>query len=95
MSDSQHQASTNSNGNTAEICFESRGTRLYAFELGSGPPLVFMHGLVADHRAALPIVAPRGCGVLALGLVFLRSGRWSAGRGVHTRVCRLCSTNYQ
>lgn len=31
-------------------------TRLFAVELGEGPALVFVHGGLADHRAALPVV---------------------------------------
>jgi len=36
-----------------EIWFESEGTRLFALELGHGTPVVFVHGGLADHRAAL------------------------------------------
>lgn len=36
-----------------EICFESDGVRLFAVELGRGSPVVFIHGGLADHRAAL------------------------------------------
>lgn len=40
-----------------EIWFESDGTRLFALELGRGAPVVFLHGGLADHRAALFRVA--------------------------------------
>jgi pimeloyl-ACP methyl ester carboxylesterase len=42
------------------IWFESRGARLHAVARGDGPPLVLLHGGLADHRAcwlyALPLV---------------------------------------
>lgn len=38
---------------THDFHFESAGARLYAVERGRGEPLVFMHGGLADHRAAL------------------------------------------
>jgi len=41
-----------------EIWFESDGTRLFALELGRGAPVVFVHGGLADHRAALFRVGP-------------------------------------
>lgn len=34
-----------------DLWFERDGTRLYAVEDGEGPPLVMMHGGLADHRA--------------------------------------------
>jgi len=36
-----------------EIWFESGGVRLFAVEHGRGSPVVFLHGGLADHRAAL------------------------------------------
>ncbi|HKU40197.1 MAG TPA: alpha/beta hydrolase [Polyangiales bacterium] len=36
-----------------EFWFEHAGVRLYVRELGSGAPLVFLHGGFADHRASL------------------------------------------
>jgi pimeloyl-ACP methyl ester carboxylesterase len=36
-----------------EIWFESDGVRLFAVERGQGSPVVFLHGGLADHRAAL------------------------------------------
>lgn len=36
-----------------EIWFESSGVRLYAVKLGRGSAIVFLHGGLADHRAAL------------------------------------------
>lgn len=41
-----------------EIWFESDGVRLFAVEMGQGPPVVFVHGGLADHRAALFRLAP-------------------------------------
>jgi pimeloyl-ACP methyl ester carboxylesterase len=38
---------------THEFWYESAGARLYAVERGRGPAIVFMHGGLADHRAAL------------------------------------------
>jgi 3-oxoadipate enol-lactonase len=35
------------------IWFESDGTRLFALDIGHGHPIVFLHGGLADHRAAL------------------------------------------
>ena len=36
-----------------EFWFESVGTRLFATQRGEGPTVVFIHGGMADHRAAL------------------------------------------
>jgi len=36
-----------------DIWFECDGARLFALELGQGRPIVFLHGGLADHRAAL------------------------------------------
>lgn len=36
-----------------EFWFECDGVRLFAVELGGGEPVVFLHGGLADHRAAL------------------------------------------
>jgi len=44
-----------------EVWFERAGTRLYALEVGqldSTKPIVFMHGGLADHRAAMLYVGP-------------------------------------
>jgi 3-oxoadipate enol-lactonase len=41
-----------------EIWFESKGRVLFACEQGAGTPLVFLHGGLADHRAALQRVGP-------------------------------------
>lgn len=41
-----------------EIWFESAGVRLFALEDGSGPPILMLHGGMADHVAARPLVAP-------------------------------------
>jgi pimeloyl-ACP methyl ester carboxylesterase len=38
---------------THEFCYESAGARLFAVERGRGEPVVFLHGGLADHRAAL------------------------------------------
>ena len=40
-----------------EVWFERAGTRLHAVDAGSGPPLVALHGGLADHRAARHAVA--------------------------------------
>jgi 3-oxoadipate enol-lactonase len=45
-------------GSPREIQFECDGTRLFAVETGQGPPVVFIHGGLADHRAALFRLAP-------------------------------------
>lgn len=36
-----------------EVWFEADGARLFALEVGDGHPVVFVHGGLADHRAAL------------------------------------------
>lgn len=36
-----------------DVWFESNGTRLFALAVGDGNPVVFLHGGLADHRAAL------------------------------------------
>ena len=41
-----------------EFWFESGGIRLFGMEDGEGPVVVMLHGGMADHRAALPFVAP-------------------------------------
>lgn len=43
---------------TREIWLPTDGTRLFAVETGEGPPVVFIHGGLADHRAALFRLAP-------------------------------------
>lgn len=45
-------------GDRREIVFESDGARLFALDIGHGHPVVFLHGGLADHRAALFRVAP-------------------------------------
>jgi haloacetate dehalogenase len=40
-----------------DVWFERAGTRLYAADAGGGPPLVALHGGIADHRAARHAVA--------------------------------------
>jgi pimeloyl-ACP methyl ester carboxylesterase len=41
-----------------EIWIESAGARLFAAEDGSGPVVVMLHGGMADHQAAWPLIAP-------------------------------------
>jgi 3-oxoadipate enol-lactonase len=41
-----------------ETWFESEGVRLFAAEDGHGPVIVMLHGGMASHVAALPLVAP-------------------------------------
>jgi pimeloyl-ACP methyl ester carboxylesterase len=41
-----------------EVWFEADGARLFALDAGSGHPVVFVHGGLADHRAALFRVGP-------------------------------------
>ena len=52
--------SENSMTSHNEIWFESHGTRLHAIEMGdkNAHPVVFIHGGLADHRAALLNAAP-------------------------------------
>ena len=41
-----------------EFWVESDGVRLFANEVGSGPAVIMLHGGMANHSAALPLVAP-------------------------------------
>jgi pimeloyl-ACP methyl ester carboxylesterase len=41
-----------------EFWFDSEGVPLFAVEDGSGPVIVMLHGGMASHLAALPLVAP-------------------------------------
>jgi 3-oxoadipate enol-lactonase len=41
-----------------EFTFEADGVRLFAVEDGAGAPVVMLHGGMADHHAAWPLVAP-------------------------------------
>jgi len=41
-----------------EFWFDNRGVRLYGTERGEGPAIVMLHGGMATHEAALPLVAP-------------------------------------
>lgn len=43
-----------------ELWVESDGVRLFAVEDGTGPGVVMLHGGMANHLAALPLVAPLG-----------------------------------
>jgi 3-oxoadipate enol-lactonase len=64
-----------------EVWFENAGTRLYALEVGqldSARAIVFMHGGLADHRAAMLYVGP----LLAAHRVILPDLR-GAGRSVY------------
>jgi len=64
-----------------EVWYESAGTRLYALEVGqldSPRPIVFMHGGLADHRAAMLYVGP----LLAAHRVIIPDLR-GAGRSVY------------
>ncbi len=40
-----------------EFWLESEGTQLFAVEDGEGPVLVMLHGALANHQAALPLIA--------------------------------------
>lgn len=41
-----------------EFWFESDGVRLFAVEDGTGPVIVMLHGAMANHLAALPLITP-------------------------------------
>jgi pimeloyl-ACP methyl ester carboxylesterase len=43
---------------TSEIWFENRGTRLFAVAIGNGPPIVLLHGGLANHQSCLLFAAP-------------------------------------
>ncbi|HRC08592.1 MAG TPA: alpha/beta hydrolase [Miltoncostaeales bacterium] len=61
-----------------DIWFESDGARLFALDIGHGHPVVFLHGGLADHRAALLRVAP-----LANTHRLLTPDLRGSGRSVH------------
>jgi pimeloyl-ACP methyl ester carboxylesterase len=41
-----------------DLWIDGGGARLFALEDGSGPVVVMLHGMMANHQAALPLVAP-------------------------------------
>ena len=41
-----------------EFWVESDGVRLFVKEAGSGPVVLMLHGGMANHQAALPLIAP-------------------------------------
>lgn len=41
-----------------EFWVQSEGVRLFAVEDGGGPAVVMLHGGMANHQAALPLIAP-------------------------------------
>lgn len=43
-----------------EFWVESDGVRLFAIEEGSGPVVIMLHGGMANHLAALPLITPLG-----------------------------------
>jgi 3-oxoadipate enol-lactonase len=61
-----------------EVWHEADGARLFALEVGDGQPVVFLHGGLADHRAALVRVGQLS-GTLRLVTPDLRG----SGRSVH------------
>lgn len=48
---------TNHAASRREVWLESDGARLFSLDIGQGHPVVFLHGGLADHRAALFRVA--------------------------------------
>lgn len=60
---------------TQDFWFESQGVRLYAKALGRGRPLVFLHGGLADHRAALVRVGSLADSLQVLAPDLRASGR--------------------
>ena len=62
-----------------EFWFEADGASLFAVEAGEGHPVVFLHGGLADHRAALLRV-----GGLAGGLRLLLPDLRGSGRSLHS-----------
>jgi len=57
------------------IWFESDGARLFALDIGRGNPLLFVHGGLADHRAALVRVGGAASSLRLLAPDLRRSGR--------------------
>jgi len=63
-----------------EFWFESTGVRLFAVEEGTGRVIVMLHGGMADHRAALPLIAPLGSRYRCIAPDLRGSGKsWSGG----------------
>lgn len=62
-----------------EVWFESDGARLFALDVGEGRPIVFIHGGLADHRAALFRVGP-----LAGSYRVIAPDLRGSGRSVHS-----------
>jgi pimeloyl-ACP methyl ester carboxylesterase len=60
------------------IWYGSNGDRLFALDIGRGRPIVFLHGGLADHRAALLRV-----GALATSRRLLLPDLRGSGRSVH------------
>jgi pimeloyl-ACP methyl ester carboxylesterase len=61
-----------------EFWFESNGVRLFAVEDGNGPVIVMLHGGMANHLAALPLVAPLSPGYRIITPDLRGSGKsWS------------------
>jgi 3-oxoadipate enol-lactonase len=71
---------TNDPGTTThhDFWFESAGARLYAVETGTGHPIVFLHGGLADHRSAL-----FRAGALAASFRLIAPDLRGSGRSVH------------
>ncbi len=58
-----------------EFWFESDGTRLFAVEDGSGEVVVLLHGGMASHVAALPLLEPLSTGFRVIAPDLRGSGR--------------------
>lgn len=78
MTDLNNNGSLEIGAAQREIWFESDGARLYAVALGSGHPLVLLHGGLGDHRAALLRL-----GSLAASYRILAPDLRGSGRSVH------------
>jgi len=63
-----------------EVWFESEGVRLFAVEDGDGRVIVMLHGGMANHLAALPLIAPLSLRRRVIAPDLRGSGRsWSGG----------------
>ena len=41
-----------------KLWFDCEGVKLFAVEDGEGPVIVMLHGAMANHQSALPLIAP-------------------------------------
>jgi 3-oxoadipate enol-lactonase len=63
-----------------EFWFENDGVRLFGVEDGEGPVIIMLHGGMANHLTALPLISPLGARYRVIAPDLRGSGRsWSPG----------------